>query len=311
MAYPLMSSIPSPVPSPAHGDSGAAASSSPYAPLSNDDADLAALNAQVLALLEVENFATALPLALEELDRREERYGSTIDPRLLPALDIVASVHEVLEQPKQALPFLFQALQIERQRASGGSDGDGATRVDLIARSVPVSDALLRLGEALVALREGEDAFNTFARCYLIRRAALGPSHPATIQARQCVAFLTEPDFAIDELELAEIPLLQGETDPPEPVALAMPAPQPQRANVAAPTTASAVGAGAALPPKPASAGGAATAAAAAATSTGSSSLAAARPGSSTPKAIVARVSSVEEELILDAPTVQAIESRR
>jgi hypothetical protein len=175
----------------------------PYQPIENDEPDLAALHSRVVQLLDAEDYKAALPLAEQELQQRESRYGgNTLDPRLLLCLDHIASMYEILEQPAAALPFLFQVLQIERIQAGSALK---------IASSVPVSDALLRLGEALVALREGEDAFNTFARCYLIRRNALGVNHPATVQAKQCVQFLTEAHFAVDELELTEIPLLDGE----------------------------------------------------------------------------------------------------
>jgi len=316
---PQGSPVPNPLGSPGNLFAAAAAPSPlSFQPVANDDADLSALAARAVSLVESEDFSAALPLVLEELDLREKRYGSALDARLLPALDLAASVHEVLERPAEALPFLFQTLQVERSRA-GGTPAS-------VARSVPVSDALLRLGEALVALRAGEDAFNCFARCYLIRRDALGASHPATVQARQCVAFLTEPDFAVDELELDEIPLLQGEIEPPEPIEHRRPPISENETAAAAPPLPSAV----TLQPRPASA---LNPSAAAATAVDSHAATADAAASAPPvpaaipapaptaeptaaaappvKVRIQRVANVEEELLLDVHTVQAIESRR
>ena len=165
----------------------------------------AVLRAQIQALMESERFAEALPLAEQEIEEREAFHAQTSsgargpsDPALLPSLDNCATLHEILGSPAAALPYLFQALQCEKAKAG--------TMMHLA-----VAAALQRLGESLMALQEGEDAFNVFARAYLIRKTLLGPNHALTIKAREGVMHLTEPNFQIDELSLQEIPPLAGE----------------------------------------------------------------------------------------------------
>jgi len=185
------------------------------------------LAARARTLFDAKDYSGALEAATEELALRRESYGAAKDgPRLLSALDALASVHEALAQPREALPFLMRCLRIERGLARAGEQGATAAgpapapapapaSSSSSAGSAEVAAVLFRAGSALMAVDDGPEAFKAMSQCYLLRRAhpSLGPLHPLTLRAKQAVLLLTRPDFEVDRMRLEEIPLLRGEEE--------------------------------------------------------------------------------------------------